>query len=101
MSTIERLVAVALERVGTRSARLAVAGPAAGTIAVMLAFRAPHAEGWNGFDGAPRDLALVLADFAGADPAHDRRLLADAAEHLAPDGSVIGKVGNDVLEAER
>jgi len=55
------------------------------------------AEGTEGYDAEPE-----AAVFSGPDGlGHYRRLLAGAADHLAPDGGVIIQYRGDVLEAER
>lgn len=98
------LVEAAIDRVGDAPARIADVGD--GTTARALADALPQVEVWaNGrLEELPHDLDLVVADLRSL-PEEDvddyRRLLAGAADHLAPDGGVLVHVGRQVLEAER
>jgi release factor glutamine methyltransferase len=147
--TSEKLVDVALERLGEAPARVADIGTGSGVLAITLALRAPLIDVWASdtcgsalraasanaerlgaqihlvhgdlLDGLPRDLDLIVANLPYLPPGtsgyddepegavfstgdgldHYRRLLAGAADHLAPRGAVIIQFDGHVYEAER
>jgi hypothetical protein len=106
-TTTDHLIDAATERLAGGGGRVADLGT--GATGPELALRLPDVEVWAAetLAGLPLDLDLIVADLSHLGDGDDdeleryRRLLAGAADHLAPDGGVLVRYRRQILEAER